>query len=128
MAVNIFSVSINDEELLDWVKKMKEIGQAPSFSLVLRDGLLVKKKQWELQNGENNPEQLRQRLEESKKVVGKFSEFIEQHKLTEQWFEYSEQKENRARQKEILERKGIETIEIQGTKKKTKTKLKGGKN
>jgi len=126
MAVNIFSVSINDVELLDWVKKMKEIGKAPSFSLVLRDGLLEKKKQWELMNSENNPEQLKKRLEESKKIVGKFSQFIEQNKLTEQWFEYSEQKENRAMQKEILERKGIETIVIQG-KKKTKTKLKGGK-
>jgi len=112
----MFSVSISDRELLDWIHKMKKEGICPSFSLVLRDGLLKKKKQWEIEHSENNPQILLERIEDLKKMVGNFTEFLDKNKLNQAWFDYYEKVNNKATRKEIFEKKGVEIIEIDKSK------------
>jgi len=116
MVNNIFSVSLSDRELLGWVRKMREQGRCPSFSTVLRDGLLKKKQQWELENSDHNPEMLRKRIEDLKKTIGSFNGFLERNKLNQSWFDYNEKELNKSTQKEIFVRKGVETIEMDKSK------------
>lgn len=130
MVSRIYSLSLSDWELINWIDKMRKEGTCPGFSTVLRDGLLKKKKEWEIKNSENNPQILLERIDGLKKQIGIFTTFIDENKLNQAWFDYYEKVNNKATQKEIFEKKGVEIIEIDKSKeykekKKNEKKSKG---
>ena len=108
---SLVSLPQSERELWNWLQTKiakKEI----SPSLIWRDRLKELKKQDDIADSVN-VRALNDRINDLKNVVGNFSSFIEKKKLNEDWFKFNDAE----MQKEVFARKGIETIEIDNSKK-----------
>ena len=113
---NLVSLPSSEKDLIKWFQEKQRSGDL-SPSLVWRDALTELKRQDDIKNSINAPE-LQKRLEEAKKVIGSFHDFLEKKGLNEDWFKY----QGRQLQKEVYKKKGIETTEIDNLKQKKKNK------
>ena len=73
----IFSVSLQngDLELIKWITERQAEGTLPSPSLIFRDAMMEKKREWDIMNSEN-PLALHKRIEDMSHVITKQSNFI----------------------------------------------------
>lgn len=90
----IFSVSISDKELLNWMKDRDSEGSLPSLSHTLRDTLIEIKNQWEI--GESmNANEWRNRMMCWKKIAEDRMDFIRIKGLEEECFNYLKDRDNK---------------------------------
>jgi len=87
-----FCISISDRPLLKWLEDREKEGNSPSLSLVVRDALNEKKKEWEIRSSEDLFT-LHERIESLKKVLGNQSKFISEKGLSEEFFTFASEKE-----------------------------------
>ena len=102
----------SEKELWEWLES-KQFKKELSPSLVFRDALKELKRQDEIKSSTDSVI-LSRRLEESKKLIAEFQEFIEKKGLNEDWFNFKAKE----MEKELFTKKGIETIEIDKNKEK----------
>lgn len=106
----LVSLPESEKELWQWLQEKVRLREL-SPSEIWRSKLKELKKQDDIKNNANAVI-LQERLNDAKKIIGEFHDFMEKRGLSEEWFKF---KENTT-QKEILVKKGIETIELKGKK------------
>ncbi len=88
----IFSVSISDKELLDWMGKYElEENKRLSLSAILRDALKEIKRVWEI-NKDLNVTELQRKIEVWTEIVDNQREFLSEKKLLDEYIEFEEKK------------------------------------
>lgn len=82
-----YTVSLCEKKLIEWVDEQKGKGKL-SPSLVFRDAMTEKKREWEITNSEN-PVTLHKQINILKKQIGRFSEFLQQNKeIDKKYFDF----------------------------------------
>jgi len=109
----IFSVSLQDKdlELIKWIDEMQLGGTLPSPSLVFRDAMMEKKKQWDIDNSES-PRVLWEKIKNWQKRVYSQREFLEKKGLIDEYIEW----DNKLEKSRDFPKQEIETIIKEGTK------------
>ena len=99
----MFHVSLQntEKELINWITERQKNNEI-SPSLVFRDAMIQKKKDWEIEHSEN-PRALHERFNQLKEVIGNIQDFITENKLNEELLKW--------REKNPVENKVIEIVE-----------------
>ena len=105
----VYTVSLCEKELISWLES-RRADNSISPSLIFRDAMKEKKREWDMLQSEN-PKILHERIKELKKHIGEFSEFLQANgKAQEDFMKFMEEKDNGKFQGQILQEKPMEVM------------------
>ena len=95
------SLQETDKKLHDWIKQMQQNNEL-SPSLIFRDAMFEKKREWDINHTEN-PAILHKRIDDMRKtlehVSQKVNDFVDAKNLTDEWFDFFNDVEEKKKQK-----------------------------
>ena len=87
MVENVFQVSLQEKELYEWIReRMRNREIIPS--MIFRDAMTEKKKEWESAKNIESSNVLRHQVETMRETISIFTDFISSKNLNDEWVKF----------------------------------------